>query len=491
MRRFDVHSAGSFSSGEQANGDSYPLRLPIETCCTIAWQAITVDALRLTGDATIADELERTTFNAVAAAQHPSGAWWTYNTPLNGVRKASHHDIVFQARAGAPDLNCCSVNGPRGLGALAQWAVMRSGERGLAVNFYGPGRADVKLPGGEVTLRQETDYPVGGRVKLTVGTARPLPLTVRLRIPAWSRRTRVTVNGEAVPGVVPGRYLAVERTWKDGDRIELEFDLRMRYEAGDGEAAGLVALFRGPLLLAYDQAFNAFDEDDLPRLDAAALDGADLRPAGAGPDGHEHAPWLLVTVPAAGGRAMRLCDFASAGSAGTRYRSWLAADRLRPPAPAPLAPADGATVAPGAIRFRWRSPAAAAPREHAVVLSTSPEGTPVTVRFGQATGSHLVLPAAEAARLEAGKEYYWRVVAANRHGETSSVDPARRLRVDPKLPLVVLADTAHGERAADRVLIEADLRGDVQPSYGRAGTAAGWRPVGDGAGRAVAFDGKS
>lgn len=494
IRRLDVHSAGSFSAGEQATGDPYPLRLPIETCCTVAWQAITLDALRLTGDATIADELERTTFNAVAAAQHPSGSWWTYSTPLNGVRKASHHDIVFQARPGTPDLNCCSVNGPRGLASLGQWAVMRGGDGGLAVHFYGPGRAGVPLPGGEVVLRQETDYPVGGRVRLTLGLARPMKLSLRLRIPAWSRRTRVTLNGAALAGTpIPGQYCAIERSWKDGDRVELDLDMRLRCEAGDGEAAGRVAVFRGPLLLAYDQAFNDFDEEAIPRLDATALENTEARPEGHGavPRGHEHPPWLLVSVPGAGGRSVRLCDFASAGSAGTRYRSWLAADRLRPPPPAPLTPADGAVVAPGAIRFRWRPPSPLAPRQHAVILSPSPDGNPVALRFGQAAGSHLVLPAREAARLEAGKVVYWWLVATNDHGETRSVGPARQLRIDPKLPAAVWPDTPFGERASDRVLIEADLKGDVQPSYGQAGAAAGWRADGSGARRAVAFDGKS
>lgn len=56
--------------------------------------------LRLTGSSIVADELELSTFNAVLGAQSPSGRWWTYNTPMDGVRLASAHDIVFQARAG-------------------------------------------------------------------------------------------------------------------------------------------------------------------------------------------------------------------------------------------------------------------------------------------------------------------------------------------------------------------------------------------------------
>ena len=95
--------------------------------------ALTVDALRLTGDPVAADELELSTFNGDARRPAPVGRWWTYNTPMDGVREASHHTIVFQARAGTPELNCCSVNGPRGLGMLSEWAVIQTDE-GLAVS---------------------------------------------------------------------------------------------------------------------------------------------------------------------------------------------------------------------------------------------------------------------------------------------------------------------------------------------------------------------
>jgi hypothetical protein len=136
VARYDRHNTGGFSSGEQAVGNPYDPGA-IETCCTIAWTAMTLDMLRLTGDSRAANELELSLYNAVLGAQSADGRWWTYNTPMDGVRRASAHDIVFQARPGAPELNCCSVNGPRGLGILSEWAVM-VGERSVWVNYYGP-----------------------------------------------------------------------------------------------------------------------------------------------------------------------------------------------------------------------------------------------------------------------------------------------------------------------------------------------------------------
>lgn len=321
----DRHPTGGFSSGERAVGNPYDPGA-IETCCTIAWAALSIDALRLTGDPLVADELELSTLNAVLGAQSPTGRWWTYNTPVDGVRRASAHDIVFQAREGSPELNCCAVNGPRGLGLLSEWG-LTAAPGGVALHYYGPGSARFRLPSGaRVTLAQATAYPADNAVSLSVSPERPASFALRLRIPAWSRRTRVRLNGRAVGGVQPGSYATLERRWAAGDRVDLEFDFSLRVWVGEREAAGTGAVFRGPLLLAYDQRFNALDPDDLPELDPALLRGARVGAPAAGPRAGEAAdptvPLLTVTVPTPDGDAV-LADFASCGAAGNPYRAWL------------------------------------------------------------------------------------------------------------------------------------------------------------------------
>src|SRR6266436_3420122 len=193
IRRWDRRNSGAFSSGEQATGNPYAPSA-IETCCTVAWMAITVDYLRLTGDPRASDDLELATLNGGLGAQHVSGRWWTYNTPMDGIREASAHTIVFQARAGTPELNCCSVNGPRALGLLSEWAVMSESD-GIAVNYYGSSTFSLTLPSGTyLHLEQSTRYPVAGYIRLRVVPAAPERFTLRLRIPHWSRQTRVSIN---------------------------------------------------------------------------------------------------------------------------------------------------------------------------------------------------------------------------------------------------------------------------------------------------------
>ena len=188
--RWDRRNTGGFSSGEQATGNPYA-STAIETCCTVAWMATSVDMLQLNGDSRTADELELSLFNGILGAQHPSGRWCTYNTPMDGAREASAHSIVFQSRAGTPELNCCSVNGPRGLGMLTDWAVMSMPD-GLVVNYYGPGMFQGKLTDNTpVALTWQTDYPVSGSVLLRVEPlAKPAlrPLASDSRVVEGNRR---------------------------------------------------------------------------------------------------------------------------------------------------------------------------------------------------------------------------------------------------------------------------------------------------------------
>ena len=249
----DRHNNGGFTSGEKATGNPYNVGA-IETCCTVAWMAMSVEMLRLTGSSPVADELELSMLNSGLGMMSPSGRWVTYNTPMDGVRKASAHDIVFQARAGSSELNCCSVNGPRALGLLGEWALMHD-KKGLTLNYYGPGSMKTSLHSGNtVTVKQDTDYPRNAVINLSISTTMAETFTLALRIPCWSRKTHVQVNGQELENVKSGDYLRIERQWTDGDKIRLEMDFQLQFwrhpamgyvDANDWEAEWLLG---GPVI---------------------------------------------------------------------------------------------------------------------------------------------------------------------------------------------------------------------------------------------------
>lgn len=247
--RYDRHNTGGFSSGEQAKGDPYD-KGAIETCCTVAWIALSVEMLRLTGESVVADELELSTLNAVAGSLSRTGSWCTYNTPMDGRRVKSTDDIAFQKRPGSEEVNCCSANAPRGFGMISDWALVRAG-KGLALNWYGPSTITTSVQGTRVVLKQETEYPREGKIVLEVAPEKPVEFTLRLRIPHWSAATSVKVNGAAVEAKA-GTYAAVERTWMAGDKVEIDLDFSFHYWVGEREMGGRVSVYRGPVLLVHE-----------------------------------------------------------------------------------------------------------------------------------------------------------------------------------------------------------------------------------------------
>ena len=322
----EVNAAGSGAAFEcwyhGATRETEPAYHMMETCVTTTWLRFCESLLRQTGDPRFADQFEATFFNAYLAALSDDASTFSKYCPLDGQRGRGEDQCRMKT-------NCCIANGPRGFVALLETLVTAEADS-ISVNFYTESRAAIKLPatGNKVTIEQKTDYPAGDRVTLVVRPEREGPFTVKLRIPAWSTETLVSVNGQAVEGVKPGTYLALARAWKSGDTVELKLDLRGRARIKNNH----LALFRGPVTLARDARFNDGNIHEV----VGVLDSAkpvELTPVAAPNPGR----WLAFTANLRLGvnletdegrtpRPVHFCDFASAGNTwkdDSAYRVWL------------------------------------------------------------------------------------------------------------------------------------------------------------------------
>jgi hypothetical protein len=176
-------------------------------------------------------------------------------------------------------------------------------------------------------LEQNTEYPVHGLVSINIDPVKEETFTIALRIPNWSEQTSIKVNGENIDGIDPGTYKRITRTWRKGDKIELQLDLRGRLVRQDNH----VAIVRGPIVLARDSRFGDGHVDEATRIQNE--DGyVDLRISGEKPAG----VWMAFTAPLKLGTGTKatlnppaqihFCDFCSAGNTwdrSTRYRVWL------------------------------------------------------------------------------------------------------------------------------------------------------------------------
>ncbi|HEY0797070.1 MAG TPA: beta-L-arabinofuranosidase domain-containing protein [Acidisarcina sp.] len=214
-----------------------------ETCCgAYGHFKITRYLLRITRNSRYGDSMERVLYNTIAGATPILEDGTTfYYADFGDDAKKVHYGSKWP---------CCSGTFPQLTADYGISSYFREA-RGIYVNLFIPSRVSWSQNGTPCELAQTTSYPSSNKTQLGFTLPRPESFTVSVRIPEWAGpKTRVSVNGGRVEGeMAPGRFLPVSRTWKDGDRIEVELDMSLRLEAVDSENPNRVALMYGPIAL--------------------------------------------------------------------------------------------------------------------------------------------------------------------------------------------------------------------------------------------------
>jgi hypothetical protein len=262
---------------------------------------------------------------------------------------------------------------------------------------------------------------------------------------------------------VAGAYLEIRRRWKAGDAVTLKFDFGLRVVSGAREAAGKVSLYRGPLLLAWDQAANAFDADGIPPIDLSRLTEAVVSIPTNSASGINPPAWLHVELPVGQGTVLRLVDFASAGASGTPYRSWLPATMPPPPPAFTMYPRDGERIRPGTTLFRWRGAKGLTNLGYRVEISADDVFSRIVLATNLPNVARADLNAAGSAGAP-GSNRWWRVITIGPQGESALEVPPARYTLDADAP-------APAQPPANKVgpngeLILHSLRSDAAPKFG-------------------------
>ncbi len=232
-----------------------------ETCASAAMVLWNHRLFNLTGDAKYTDVMEQSLYNAVAAGVSLSGDLFCYVTPL-----ASRGDFKRSPWFGVP---CCPTTIARFLPSLGQYIYSRSAD-GLWINLFIASDATTPLDTGQVTVRQSTNYPWDGDVKIAVEPDAPREFTLHVRLPGWTSAPVVQVNGAAVTPEISRGYAAIRRQWKKGDTVQVSLPMEVQRLAGHPKVLptqGKVAVRRGPLIYSFEQADNraALDTVVLPQ----------------------------------------------------------------------------------------------------------------------------------------------------------------------------------------------------------------------------------
>lgn len=216
-----------------------------ETCVTVTWLKFNQQMLRLTGEAKYAEAIERTFYNALLGSMRPDGSDWAKYTPLHGQRLEGSEQCGM-------GLNCCNASGPRGLFAVPSSVVMNS-SHGLFVNFYMEGSYTLETPKGKkATLYQRTDYPRTGHIEIELDLQQEEEMEISLRIPEWCNRSTIRAGGATITNATPGEYFMIDRKWKKGDKIEIDFEMEGKIHTMHSQPS-YIAITRGPIILARDE----------------------------------------------------------------------------------------------------------------------------------------------------------------------------------------------------------------------------------------------
>ncbi len=211
-------------------------------CGSYAHFKLTRYLTRVTRDSRYGDSMERVLYNCILGVKPiQKDGHGFYYSDYNHDGSKFYHPYKW---------HCCTGTFAQVTADYGISSYFHDG-RGIYVNLYVPSRVTWMRAGERISLTQVTNYPHHPTTRIDITTDKPAAFPIFLRIPEWAGPgTTVAVNGKRVlTGPTPGRFASVERVWKSGDRIEVEFDMPTVLEAVDPQHPTLMAPVHGPLAL--------------------------------------------------------------------------------------------------------------------------------------------------------------------------------------------------------------------------------------------------
>lgn len=246
-----------------------------ETCSSISFLWWSQRMFQLTGDSRYLDVVELTLFNALNAGLSHSGDHYFYPNPLESRKNTERTDWFSCA--------CCPPNLTRFFTALPEIFYAKRGND-VFINQFVASQTEVENTNSKgqkvkIAIRQETDFPWDGRVKIHVEPAKPNTFSLKIRIPGWAKGdvvpldlyrfhefsgspVSIKLNGAAVAATFENGFAVISRKWKSGDVVEIELPMQTQRVAANSKVAadaGRFALKRGPMIYCLEGRDQADD----------------------------------------------------------------------------------------------------------------------------------------------------------------------------------------------------------------------------------------
>ncbi|PYV78632.1 MAG: hypothetical protein DMG96_06690 [Acidobacteria bacterium] len=239
------YCTGGTSNHESWNTDPGKLAAELSTnttedCCAYNMMKLSRHLFGWKPDARLMDYYERLLFNHRLGTINPEDGTMMYYLPL-----ASGYWKTFGKPFDA--FWCCTGTGSEEYAKLADTIYFHDDDS-LYVNLYVA--SHLEWPEKGLSLRQDTNFPEQQGTTLVVSAKSPVQMEINLRIPYWTNGGNVKVNGAELSAFSsPSSYLALNRVWKSGDKIELHLPMRLHTHPMPDDST-VQAMMYGPLVLA-------------------------------------------------------------------------------------------------------------------------------------------------------------------------------------------------------------------------------------------------
>jgi DUF1680 family protein len=253
-----LYITGTSSSHEYFQEDKY---LPAgikdnmgEGCVTTTWVQLNQNLFETTGDIKYLNELERTVYNHLLAAENPQTGCVSYYTPLMNKKPYTCH------------ITCCQSSVPRGI-ALVPKFTFGNINKIPTVLFYEPAIYKDKVMTSDkniidVAFNLEGNFPESGNIVLSVTGSKPASFSVALRVPEWCTNYTAKAGDKVYKGIA-NQFITITKNWKPGEKVMISFDMPAKTIPGGKNYPNQVAFQRGPQVLALDGSLNSAVVNDL------------------------------------------------------------------------------------------------------------------------------------------------------------------------------------------------------------------------------------
>lgn len=257
IKQFHGQAQGMYGGDEAMHGNN-PTQ-GSELCSSVEMMFSLEEMLKITGDLSYADHLEKIAFNALPTQISDDFMTRQYYQQANQVMitRAERNfdqnhggtDLLFGLLTGYP---CCTSNLHQGWPKFTNNLWYATPDFGIAAINYAPSVVNAVVNNNvEIQVTEDTFYPMNEHIRFSFEIKSKKVKSVEfpfvVRIPKWCQKAEVLLNGQILSSYSGGRTVRIERAWKSDDRVELHLPMHIESERWYENSRSIK---RGPLVYA-------------------------------------------------------------------------------------------------------------------------------------------------------------------------------------------------------------------------------------------------